>query len=165
MPADPRLLVPLSELPGRVPEGSPVRVREEAERGAGICMALGSYERTFGYSTIIGFLLAPDLLLDLSPPPLVDGWPERVDGLDVAAAMLARACAGAKGWVSGVEGEWGLCADGHPVPLWSRPPNAGMRTLVLANVDEMHLDVDLDDPLAPRLAMAAALKAHPWRTP
>lgn len=167
MPSDPRLLVPLSDLPGRMPEGAPVRVRKEAARHAGLCVALGPYERTLGYLTIIGRLRASELLLDLSPPPIVDGWPEHIDGLDVAAAMLARAMgldpSGGVLWQLAGDSRRTELLSGPPLVLWVLMTSDG-ECEWSGEEDPALLDIDPADPLAPRLAMAAMLRAHPWRT-
>lgn len=106
------------------------------------------------------------LALDLSPPPLVDGYPTRIDGLTVAASMLARAMGldptacrwHIKTWAGGGWWEWRL----HPVlgPGFTGADTVGSpmaHVPALASIDPQHPD-------AARLAMVAVLRARPWVT-
>ena len=86
---DERLLIPLADLPGPVPMGAPAWFD-----GAPMTVLWARGDRVFlvhadGYT---GHAQKPeDVSLDISPPPLIDGWPSRIDGADVATRALARA--------------------------------------------------------------------------
>jgi len=149
---DERLLIPVSLLPGPVPAGAPtVHLFGCAESehpahapvglrvgdGAGFCSAC-SCRRTYGRGAA----------LDLSPPPTdAAGWPLAVDGLDVAAGMLARA--------------YGYGLDGG---VWVWHVRGGLHIETRWNAASFNAPADIDptDALAPRLAMAAVLRARPW---
>lgn len=95
------LLFPLSLLP-RVPDGAPVWVTESVDGWAaqvarkhldlgplsGKYRVIGHYSDSDG--TFTAAIQPKYLALDLSPPPLVDGWPTRVDGADVLAGLIAH---------------------------------------------------------------------------
>jgi len=90
--------------------------------------------------------------LDLSPPPLDPaGFPLRIDGLDVAAGMLARALgvSPATPLIAFWAGRWVLTVP-HPGRLGDAPLSS--------------LNIDPTSPLAPRLAMVAIMRARPWST-
>jgi hypothetical protein len=70
-----------------------------------------------------------------------------VDGLDVAAGMLARA--------------YGYGLDGG---VWVWHVRGGLHIETRWNAASFNAPADIDptDALAPRLAMAAVLRARPW---
>lgn len=175
MTFDPRLLVPLSELPGPVPAGAPIGSDwRDGAFGRYSGVLTGYPARETGWLDVAwdgGTVSAQppsQLALDLSPPPMVDGWPEHVDGLDVAAVMLARACgldpSGGVLWQLAGDSRLTNLLSGAPLVLWVLMTAAGEREWSEEDVPAL-LDVDPTDPLAPRRAMATVLKLHPWRTP
>lgn len=111
MPSDPRLIIPLDALPGVVSAGSPVVMTGydgRSEVGQYV-MATPSGHFAWSNGSHGGSWAAGDrIALLLSPPPLdASGYPLRVDGVDVAARMLARAMGMEPGPVT-----W-LSADGR----------------------------------------------------
>jgi len=175
---DQRLLIPLDVLPGLVPAGAPkaclcpwcekwVPLAGSCECGCDLCN------------------VDPRQSLDLSPPPLVDGWPTRIDGADVAAGMLARAMRMAQASSHSAAG-WEL--EDHILGMywfqWTTPHRARSdkrryRLLTIGRLigwacreDDVDgwpcvpalADIDPADHLAPRLALAAVLRSQPWRS-
>lgn len=171
------LLVPVDLLPGPLPHGAP---RRSACRRCGgfdvraFCSMCGDsgYDHycNDGCQACGG---SACLHLDLFPPPLVDGWPTDIDGVDVGAGMLARA----------------MGADVTDGPShrfgWHRPYKArssarDFRLLLVSGCvgfadreracprDRWHCiptlaDIEPTDPMASRFAVAAALRAAPWK--
>ena len=149
---DERLLVPVSLLPGPLPAGAPQAGRCECSPEP-VALPAG---------VLYGCCGTEEYALDLSPPPTdAAGWPMRIDGLDVAAGMLARAM-GRGGPDSVTLGPDGLvfwfddgepCTEVHIDGVVYRIDSERVPALA---------DIDPADPLAPRLAMAAVLRAQPW---
>jgi len=177
---DPRLLVPVELLPGPVPVGAPV-VTDDQDRRPVYGWSPGSVlvAREAGAE----WYPAARVALDLSPPDLVDGWPVRVDGLHVAAEMLGRAMR-SEGWTGGTAGYWSAAALDRTLQRPHAPglrvwlpicyscrradgwTEAGDRVLTwCCDTVPALADIDYRDPLAERLAMAAVLRAAPWRKP
>lgn len=159
------LLIPLADLPGPVPVGAPGAYDHSS--GPRACVIVGHAngevqalcERTGGGQWAVT-AWPSQYWLDLSPPPLdAAGWPTRIDGLDVAAGMLARALgrgayAGVR-WVGISEGRYWLSAD---VGSYFVGRGGGADTYEIPAL----LEIDRADVLAPRLAMAAVFRARVW---
>ena len=156
------LHLPLAQLPGP----APVVWRGESDW---MVLAVGHDEalivRHAGDDDIChGWEPLADLALDLTDPPAdTQGHPTRIDGLDLAAGMLARAMGlDPRGGVS-----WGRHSDlpnwtlagGHRANgyAWS-PTFAAGRGGIPALAD-----IDPANPHADRLAMIAVFAAAPWR--
>jgi hypothetical protein len=171
---DERLLIPVSLLPGPLPVGCILWVDDpqvdlrcpavlyippDAQTPHMACVTLLCGDDSDETGQAMAFNVAR-LSLDLSPPETdLAGWPMRIDGLDVAAGMLARAM----GANPAEALRWRVCGLGDRLATflvdglgrgWTSNDNrAAWWTLA---------DIDPTDALAPRLAMAAVLRARPW---
>jgi len=156
------LLVPLNVLPGPVPVGAPVVIDPPDGMTPSVVLlgARGQW-RVVAWPAGRAHFVAADERLDLdlrAPPPDVDGWLTRIDGLDVAVTMLLRALTEGEGRPCSV-GWYGMEAT---TPTWALTVDDVWVTFsrsavpVLADIDPTHPDAD-------RLAMAAVLRAQPWR--
>jgi hypothetical protein len=151
---DPRLLVPLSALPGPVPVGAPLVVEWATGPSPAVLLRDGGGEQVCVAVEIgVGWQSDPPkpprrlCWLDLSPP---DPPLSRVDGLDVGLRMLGIGT-GEIAWVERLTGGsmWlhvGPVKHGHDT-FWCKS-----RPVAMA-------DTDPTDPLALRLAVAAILRA------
>jgi hypothetical protein len=169
---DDRLLIPVTALPSPVPKGAPI-----AEYWG--CIEHGpqsldrwrwSHCRHEDHDTEAVECSTYDAL-DLSPPPLDPaGFPLRIDGLDVAAGMLARVYCGVPvGPASFVIYDARLQTWQLSALYWSGRLFASDARYYGAYHDQYPVpaipalaDIDPTDPLAPRLAMVAIMRAGPW---
>lgn len=161
----PDLLIPLSDLPGPVPEGAP-RLYQTPTGDWMLWDALG---RRCSSSDPDGWTWQERALtetwpvaIDLSRPPVdANGYRTRIDGADVAAGMLARAyrmdlrqLGLGVTWRHVAPGLWELSVCGWGL-VFGVDGRASVIVPALA-------DIDPTDPDAARLALAAVIKAKPW---
>lgn len=193
------LLIPLAGLPGPVPEGAPVVATQDATL---FLPAAGDWRIKAGWrGTVLGgdhigwcdedgkatllWDIAEDcgVRLDLSRPPAdANGWPTRVDGFDVAAALLARAMGldpaggviwrriGRSDWRLSVREPGGQQAGSPSLDQYERRFVAELLSPALSSIQRMEglwvavpalADIDPKDPDADRLALVAVIKAKP----
>lgn len=175
----PDLLIPLAWLPGPLPVGTPVVATAETMlhwpasgdwrilsgwRGAALPLGEVAWMDAEGEPWGIA---APDdgtVALDLTPPPTdAAGYPLRVDGLDVAAAMLARAMRlpGSPAWLELHESD--DAPAGYRVRL--RAMRSGRWPLPSVYLDTLAgplPQVDPADPLAVRRLMVELYRRRVW---
>jgi len=170
MQNDVRLLIPLSDLPGPVPAGAPFREWRVCGKCSGVGY-VGDEVRTWALPwsrrvcpTCPTYIpLGNSEALDLSPPPLNKaGYPTRIDGLDVAASMLAQSVlmlpypiARRATWAHEGDGTWSITGDGSR-EAWGVWGDAFQGHVpALADIAPHH-------ELSSRLALAAVIRAAPW---
>ena len=163
---DPRLLIPLVPIPDMImhlPRGAPVEWNNQAWIYVG--------KDTRGH-----YHLVPDddnerwvreewggISLDLSPPPLVNGWPTRVDAYPVVEGMLKQAL----GLSSTCAFAVAYSTTGDAVLAFFERRELTVRVFSsIARTDGVHVpaiaDINPADPLADRLALRALVMARVW---
>ena len=153
---DPRLLVPLSDLPGPVPVGAPLVVEWATGPSPAVLLRDGGDQVCVAVEIGVGWQADPPkpprrlCWLDLAPP---DPPLSRVDGLDAGLRCLGW---GGPGCIArfrcDLEIEW-RDPVGSLWREWTADPEAhGTLCPALA-------DIDPTDPMALRLAVAAILRA------
>lgn len=163
---DDRLLIPVSDLPGPLPLGAPAVCRvviegiHDDERTLRLMSPDDAASMVLDLHPSLVPRARPIYYLDLTPPPLdANGWPTRIDGLDVAAGMLAHAFgSGGPAWLERVGDDvWQIRAPYAIFTTFCARP-VGMGWIHVAAL----ADIDPTDPLADRLAMAACFRARVW---
>ena len=148
----PDLMLPLDCLPGPVPVGAPVYIRDSgADAPSYVTGRAGAMLRLSGGS--VGHFKPWCLLLDISAPPVdAQGWPLRIDGADVVAGMLARAMG------KGMSGQFFAVGD---LGYMLRGGLGQVAYLTHHQVSAL-ATIDPADPDAARLALAAVMRARVW---
>lgn len=172
------LHIPLSILPASVPTGITL-----------VLPTAHSNVYTVATPETAPFLLSADgWCLDLSPPPIVDGHPTRIDALPVLVGMLARAMGHPEG--QHVFRTGSMRPDAWALETWARGQDSSTFTLFTHDIGAPHdgtqhggwtmaatetreiirrlpripalASIDLTDPNAYRLALAALFTARVW---
>lgn len=158
------LLIPIECLPGPVPVGAPV-FTDDGVSGIVMGHSLGSVLICTGETS--AWRPSSRARLALSRPSTIDDWPARIDGADVAAALLARAMGldPAGGVIFQLAGDSRRSDLFNPSPLlilWLLSTCSGDVEFSGEDIPAL-ADIDPQDPDADRLALAAVIRSKPWR--
>ncbi len=164
---DDRLLLPVAGLPGPVPVGAPVVSYWGCPEHGPQREGRWRWSHCRHEDHDAEHVECSDYdALDLSAPPVdAAGYPLRVDGLDVAVGMLARALRmrPESGWTwsvyyggRGDEGVWTSLRTGHA------PHGRRWGYRAVPGLIDVEPAPDLDGPLSPRLAIIACFRARVW---